>query len=61
MENARAWAKAKAKEKAEIAKVNAKDMESARAEVKERAREKTYYVQRAAAESASNIRAKARA
>ena len=40
MEGARAWAEDKAKEKAEIARVNAEDRERAREEAKARVREK---------------------
>ena len=49
MERASVWDEAKAKEKADIARVNAEAMERARAKVEARVRGKNNAVQRAAA------------
>ena len=48
MESSRAWAEAKAKYKAEIARVNAEARERARVEAEARVREKANVVQRTA-------------
>ena len=59
MERARAWAEAKAKEKARITRIASEDREKAELEADDRVREKANPVQRSAAEAATMIRAKA--
>ena len=59
VERSRAWAEAKAKEKAEIARVNTEARDRAREEAKARVWEKNDAVQRAAAEASVRIISKA--
>ena len=61
MEQARAWAEAKANKMAMIARVNPEAKERAGAEDEERVREKNNAVKRAGTEAATKIRAKAEA
>ena len=61
VERARYWYEAKAKEKTEIARVNAEARERTRAEDNARVREKTNAVQMEASETVAKIRAKAEA
>ena len=61
LHRARAWAEAKAKEKAKIARIAAEASEKAEAKEEARVTEKAYATKRAAEEAVADIRARAEA